>query len=126
MPAHGHGDVVVADHLTGGGVESLPAGAGQINFRPRMRGALAPRAGSRAQVATDKPRRQAQVAAGFDEQGRGIPAGAAAFGQGGRRRLDPRLFALLVGEATGDGFISICKVKTPAFRRVDFISSPYW
>ena len=23
-------------------------------------------------------------------------------------------------------FISICKVKTPAFRRVDFISSPYW
>ena len=22
-------------------------------------------------------------------------------------------------------FISICKVKTPAFRRVDFISSPY-
>jgi len=23
-------------------------------------------------------------------------------------------------------FISICKVKTPAFRRVDFISSPDW
>ena len=74
MPAYGHGNVVVANHLAGCGVESFPTGAGQINFRPGVSCTLAPRECRRVQVATDKARRQPQGAASLDKQGRKITA----------------------------------------------------
>ena len=60
--------------------------------------------------------------------------GQAGAGVRGADQLDHGLVAhqRLPTPILGDGgkqtmlnFISICKVKTPAFRRVDFISSPY-
>ena len=105
MPAHGHGDVVVADHLAGRGVEAFPTGAGQVNFRPGVGCALALRERGRVQVAADKARRQTQGTAGLDEQGRKIAAGTGAAGQSGRRCLNARFLALLIGESGRDRFI---------------------
>ena len=103
MPAHGQGDMVVADHLPGRGVEAFPAGAGQVDFRPGVGCALAPRKRGRIEIAADKTRRQSQAMAGFDEQSRKVAAGTGTLGQGSRRCLDARFFPWMVGEVEGDG-----------------------
>jgi len=46
------------DNLAGRGIEALPTGAGQVNFRPCVGCALALRERGRVKVAADKARRQ--------------------------------------------------------------------
>ena len=76
MAGYRDGDVVRVGQDSPAGIESDPAGAGQVDFRPAVHGHSSGDAGS-IHVAADKSRGQAQKSAGLHEQGGKIPAGAA-------------------------------------------------
>ena len=68
MSANGDGNVILTDEYAAGVVEALPTGTRHEHFRPGVRGAVALHGFGAMEVAADEAGRQAEVAAGFNEE----------------------------------------------------------
>lgn len=80
------GNMAIGDGQAETGVVGTPATARQIDLRPGMQLVFADLGGMMHRITADETARQTQAAAGLHEQHRGVTTGAAAAGQGLRRR----------------------------------------
>ena len=69
MATHGDGDVIVTDHLPGGGVLSTPTNARKIDFAPRMGRAIGCGQAGGMQIAGHEACGQSEKTTRFHKQG---------------------------------------------------------
>lgn len=96
-----YGDVLTVGEFVVGGVEAVPACAGEVDFGPGVGGAVL--AGGHLDVAGDEAGAEAPVAGGFHHEDGIVAAGAGAEGEGFVGELDAGVVALGVFE----GFVDV-------------------
>jgi hypothetical protein len=105
LPVHRDRYVIWTDDGQIGRIEAFPAGAGQVDLRPSVRGGTSGFRGRAVHIAADESRGDAQPPTAFEEERCEIAARALAESQGFRRVQHALLLAYLIAEALVDSAI---------------------